>query len=120
MLDKSSKALLEFMNGIPSKTIDYISDFQWPPSVGDEDEFLALVRFLEEKGYLESIKTQMGHSVGTRLSHKGLHWKEFRRQEILLYFEDKWIDFFALLVSIAAIILSVISLAAQSAALPAG
>ena len=118
MLDKSSKALLAFMNDLPAKAIDLQHDFEYPSIIGDQDAFNALVRFLEADGYLESVMSSHGNRLKVSLSHKGLHWKEFRRHEVIAYLEDKWIDFFALLASVAAIVMSAISLASQFASPP--
>lgn len=78
------------------------------------EDVRAAVRYLKEQGYIEY---QMYHSArgtdksrGFHLSHQGLHWKYYRRKEILDYIADKWADFFAAAISLVSLIISVISL----------
>mgnify|MGYP000351463469 CR=1 FL=1 len=85
-----------------------IDDLAQKLSMPTED-IRAASRFLVEKGYLEYQKAG-DRNAGFHLSHQGLHYKYFRRQKILKYIAEKWIDFFALLLSICALIVSVISI----------
>lgn len=66
----------------------------------------AAIRFLESQEYVKFIRDQHGHVRQFALDHKGLHWKEFHRSEIVEYFREKWIDFLALLAAIAALLIS--------------
>ena len=74
----------------------------------------AAVRYLKEQGYLEY---QMYNGLDGRqrshgffLSHKGLNWKYFQRQEIRKYIADKWVDCFVALISLASLGISIFSL----------
>ena len=84
-------------------------------SVGIEsNDLLAAVRYLTSEGYLEyqtaTSKAKGQINIGFHLSHKGLHWKYYRRQEILNYLADKWVDFFAAAISMVSLIVSIIAL----------
>ena len=119
MLDKTSKNILKYMKSHAENSSEKYYNF------GDDLEEMAKdlssdgatirasIRFLEEHGYIKyrHVHTHTGNSMVTHffLDHKGLHWKEFRKQEVIKYFEDKWIDFFALLVATAALIVSVLT-----------
>lgn len=81
MLDKKSKILLSFLNKQPEKTFIYLEEEEYPDELGDNDDFFALVRYLDENGYVETISSSSGAQLGIRLSHKGAHWKEFRGLE---------------------------------------
>ncbi len=118
-MDKLSKQILERLIH-EEKGPEYICSFGG--SLGDIDiknfsdelkcsseTVKSAVRFLHERGYLE-YQTLRNDPIGFHLSHMGLNYKYFRRQEILKYVADKWIDFFALLLSVAALVTSIISL----------
>lgn len=110
-MDRKSKIFLRFMDQQPEKEILYIDDIIYPEGLGDEDDILALIRYLEETGYLETIQaSNSGAILGVCLSHKGRNRRYFAWQEFLRYIEDKWIDFFALLAAIGALIISIIAL----------
>ena len=92
------------------KTRDGCSLDELALKLGQETENLkACVRELERHGYLE-YQSAGSANVGFRLSYKGLNWKYYRRKEILSYIADKWIDFFSLLLSVSALLVSIISL----------
>ena len=112
MLDKTSKAFLTFLDALPNDTFFYIGDdAEYPDKFGEQDELFALIRHLEAEKYVESVtSSSSGAHLGVRLSHKGIHRKEFARQELMKYLEEKWIDFFSLLVSLSALIISIIAL----------
>lgn len=114
MLDKGCRDFLSFLDGRPENTFLYDDSDGYPDSLGDESQFFALVRYLEKLGYIEIIKSNMGNPMGVRLSYKGIKRKAFRCQEMLRYIEEKWIDFFALLVSVAALITSIAAITSQA------
>ena len=72
------------------------------------------VNYLEEEGYVEYLEVSGPGSrparIGFRLTHKGKNWKSFHRQKILDYVANKWIDFLALIIALAAFIQSCIAL----------
>lgn len=75
------------------------------------DEFNDIVKHLESLGYLEFVRYHgTDRHAGFKLTHKGLHHRNFQLQEIKKYISDKWIDFAALIASIIALILSYIAL----------
>lgn len=77
------------------------------------EDVRAAVRYLESENYLEyqTISSKSGKlNIGFHLSHKGLSWKYFRRKEILDYIADKWVDFFAALIALLSLIISIIAL----------
>ncbi len=115
MLDKLSRAILKQMNSAenPSKKpYDFGDDLhEMAEKLKKDSEIVrAAIRFLEQNEYIKFIRTDTGRVLGFHLDHKGLHWKEFRRGELWKYIRDKWIDFFALLVATAALVMSTVSL----------
>jgi len=112
MLDELDKQILEFMlhkSDVPSKQeYNFDSDLVGMAEnlKSDPETIRAAVRDLEKKEYVIYIQNQYGIPMRFSLDHKGLHWKEYRRQEIMRYLEEKWIDFFALLVATVALIVS--------------
>lgn len=77
-----------------------------------DDKLYDQLRFLEQEGYL--LKLTLPHSgkcLGYRLTDKGAVWRDHVRQARKQYLLEKWIDLFALLISVSALILSIISLA---------
>lgn len=121
-MDKLSKMVLQEMISRGSN-VEYFCSFdeEWKTrdgcsldelalKLGQETENLkACVRELERHGYLE-YQSAGSANVGFCLSYKGLNWKYYRRKEILSYIADKWIDFFSLLLSVSALLVSIISL----------
>ncbi len=74
------------------------------------EDLRAAVRWLEAEGIIEYQRYANGSVAGFHLSHVGVNWKYFRKKEIMKYIEEKWIDFFSLLASVAALIISIIAL----------
>ena len=74
------------------------------------EDLRAAVRWLEAEGIIEYQRYTNGGVAGFHLSHVGVNWKYFRKKEIMKYIEEKWIDFFSLLASVAALIISIIAL----------
>lgn len=109
MLDKTSLAFLDFLEQQPDGKFFYEND---PPEhLPQKGRLLALVNYLEARDFVETIrKPPSNYSAGVQLTHKGYCRKEFRKHETRLYWKDKWIDCVSLLVSIAAIIISLIAL----------
>ena len=75
----------------------------------------AAVRYLEKREYIKYMKDQHGNVRRFYLDHKGLHWKEFRREEITEYILEKWIDFAAMLVSLISLAISIAALLQKTA-----
>lgn len=112
MLDKTSKQFLAYLESQPQHQMSWSGKL--PETFGNSDELRAMVRYLNQLGYTESITTQYGTPIAVQLSHKGLKRREFHRQEVIAYLEEKWIDFLSLLVSLAALILSIIALLSKA------
>ena len=120
-MDKISRKILKKMNEKCSST-NYIYGFSsgWGDcsiddlalTVGiDTEDCRSNIRFLKELGYVEYATTKDGFPVGFHLSHKGLHYAEFKRIDFQKYLADKWIDFLALIVAAIALIISIVAIA---------
>lgn len=121
-MDKSSKKILQaliaggkgtqYTCAYSSNWIGFcditINDLSKSISMPTED-LRAASRFLVENGYLEYQKIG-DRKAGFHLSYKGLNWKYYRRQEILRYIADKWVDFFAAVISLLSLVISIIAL----------
>ena len=111
MLDRLSRQLLSELNR-KENAADLVYNFDTDINElseslhADFETIRASIRYLHEHGYLKYQISKSQHVMGFYLDHKGLHWREFRRQEIIKYLEEKWIDFAALLLSIIALIIS--------------
>lgn len=116
-MDRLSKQILLHLNSCCANPSEQVYDF-WDDldSIAsklntDSETLRAAVRYLETGKYLKFSYASDGKlAMSFYLDHKGLHWKEFRREEILRYLQDKWIDCFSLLVSFAALVISTIAL----------
>lgn len=114
-MDKQSKQILNFLiaEGGCKKVVNFQEELDNLANSfnADSENFRATVRFLHDAGYLEYMYYSNSRKAhGFYLSHKGLYWKKFRKQEILKYLCDKWIDFFAMLLSFCALAVSIIAL----------
>ena len=114
MIDRLCKKILIYMNkssDCPSeKCYDFDEDIDkiatdWNT---DSESIRLAIGFLEKSEYISFGFTQSGIALNFYLDHKGLHWKEFRRAEIIKYLEEKWIDFLAMLLALAALLISLI------------
>lgn len=111
VLDRKSKIFLDFLDKQPNKSILYHEGPAYPAELGTQDDFFALIRYLEENGYVEFISSKhSGAHLGVLLSYKGRHRREFAFQDFLHYAAEKWIDLFALVVAIIALGISIIAL----------
>lgn len=48
--------------------------------------------------------------VAFQLTHKGIHWQEFRRAEILDYLADKWLDVLSSVIAVSSLIVPIVAL----------
>lgn len=111
MLDRKSKIFLKFLDKKAGKEISYADEIDYPADLGNEADLSALIRYLEAEGYVEIIKAaNTGSRLGVCLSHKGRNRKAFAMQEVLRYLGEKWIDFFALLTALGALVISIVAL----------
>lgn len=112
-MDKQSKAVIKYLldNGGCDKFI-FFSDLDIPAkdlNVNTES-LRSTVRYLNETGYIDYQKSSKSdRNVSFSLSHKGENWKYFRKKEILNYIAEKWIDFFATVISVISLTISIIS-----------
>lgn len=114
-MDKYAKSLLKYLvaHGGCRKAVDFNSGLDNLASTLqiDSEHLRATVRYLHDRGYIDYQKySGSDKNAAFALSHKGQNWKFFRRRDIINYLADKWIDFFASIISVAALIVSVISL----------
>ena len=114
-MDKSAKSLLEYIvkSGGCDKSVSFGSELDSLASkLNVKSESLrATVRYLHDLGYIDYQKySGSDKNAAFALSHKGENWKYFQRLKVLDYLADKWIDFFAFVVSVGALIISLISL----------
>ncbi len=115
-MDKTSKKVLEHIRNRdnPEKyTLWFLDNCVIEEAERCEitsDEFLNAIKHLIDEGLIEHIPSK-GNLSGIKLTHKGVHYKEFSRQKIIEYIADKWIDIIALVVAVAAFIQSCIALA---------
>lgn len=80
------------------------------------DTVKSAIRYLEAENYVEykvMHSNKGANNAGVCLSYKGLNWKYFHRKEVLNYIADKWVDFFAAVISLISLIISVIAIARQ-------
>ena len=112
-MQKICKKILDYMikqgNGCAFEILyvknleELASSIKYPiADVGAASEYLCDI------GYLSPIIAVSGNHIGFRLSHRGLNYKHFRRNDIIKkcfqYISDKWIDIFALTLSIIALV----------------
>lgn len=77
----------------------------------NSEDLRANIRYLHDLGYIDYQKfVHSNRNAAFALSYKGLHWKYFRRKEMIKYLEEKWIDFFSLFISILSFIVSITAL----------
>ena len=110
-MDRNSKKLLKHLNkcGGCEKFINFGGELDKLSSELNRspESVRSNVRFLHEHGYIDYqniSKTQKAYSFS--LSHKGENWKYFKRQQVLKYIAEKWIDFFALTISLISLAIS--------------
>lgn len=76
----------------------------------DEEDIIRIAKHLESEGYLESREYDL--HIGAVFYHyflteKGKSYKLIARNQTWEYIKDKWIDFFALIVAIIALIIAI-------------
>lgn len=116
-MDKQTKTLIKYLldNGGCDKIIFFSDLDTHAQNLNMNTESLrATVRYLNETGYIDYQKSSKSdRNVSFSLSHKGENWKYFRKKEILNYIAEKWIDFFAAVISVVSLVISVISMILQ-------
>lgn len=106
--EKGTQYICAFDEGWKDSTDAWLNDMAKSLNLRVEDA-RAAVRFLADIGMLE-YQNSGDYHLGFHLSHRGLHWRYYRRQEILNYIADKWPDFIAVVISLLSLIISVIAL----------
>lgn len=101
MLDNTSKKVIQFLLNCPDYTFAVYRSF---PDFIPRHELLNAIDYLEQEGYVITHRVDGQSLISATLTHKGMHSKEFNSIAIKRYFLDKWIDFLALIISIAAFI----------------
>ena len=115
MLDKTARKMLKYMTDeskVPGGAMMYgpFYDAYGAYSGLPEHQMMACVRFLMQEGCISAAYTTSGKEAGFQVEHKGYQYTFFRRQDIKAYIADKWIDFFSLLTSVSALLISIIAL----------
>ena len=112
-MDKTSKKILKYLKAQNSDFICWfgadLDGMAHAINITSESANAAVV-WMVENGYIEYVPNQQGRHVAFTLSHIGRNSGYFARRTFLKYVGDKWIDFFALLISLGALILSLIAL----------
>ena len=108
MLDKTSMRVVAYIRAFDSAIWYYNRGFA-PPFPLSFREFLLCLDHLESEGYV-SVDRVPGGVISASLTHKGLHAKEFNMMAAGRYLLDKWFDILTALVSLAALILSLIAI----------
>lgn len=113
-MDKDSKVLINYLisKGGCRHSVSFSSGIDLVASElkVDTESLRATVRYLHKTGYIDYQKFVNSEKIAAfALSHKGENWKYFRRREILNYIAEKWIDFFAAIISVISLVISVIS-----------
>lgn len=115
-MDNLSKKILEYMNkkdNSSSTRYSFSDDLEkMATELSVDTEVLrSAIRYLRENQYITYIYSG-SNPYWFMLDHKGFHWEEFRREEIIDYLKDNWIEFFAMLAACASLVLSIIALSA--------
>lgn len=113
-MDKTSKTLLTYLNskGNCGTYWDFNDDLENIAATlnVNVENLRGAVRFLHAKNYIDYQQDSSGRNIFFSLSHIGINWRYFHRREILSYIADKWIDFFAALLSLISIVIAIIAL----------
>lgn len=88
---------------LPNDFYDYADIF--PLSNMSEAEYLSALRNMEKENIIYFGDSQ---KTAFRIESNGLYFNEFRRRKLKEYIADKIVDFFAVAVSIVALICSLI------------
>lgn len=86
-MDRTSKQVLRYIHSYgdaDNYAIRYMDD-----GLGEEakkcgmprNQFGNAIAYLVASGYMEHIYTAGGKKIGVKLTHKGVHYQEFRRRE---------------------------------------
>lgn len=109
MLDRKSRKFLKDLKKTPEGKLKWnLLDF--PEGYGSPAEFVAMLNYLEDNGYVTVLRDNNMNSRGARLAHKGYKLRDFRRKEFLKYIAEKWVDFFAMLMAAGSLVVSIIAL----------
>lgn len=115
MITKNCKAILDFVISQPEEEhyrAYQIKEIEAGTGLSYE-EIISAGKELDRLEYAELKGTEiLGISVFDCItfSEKGIHYNEEIRENRINYIKDKWIDFSALLVAIAALIISIVAL----------
>lgn len=106
MIFKKEKQLLKIIKNqlpkLPNNFYDYDDIFRL--SNMEPDEYLICLRNLEKE---EIISFGDENHTAFRLESNGLYFKEYQMNRLIQYVMDKLVDFFALVVAIIALIISI-------------
>lgn len=109
MLDRKSRKFLKDLKKTPEGKLNW-KPLEFPKNYGGKTEFIAMLDYLEDNGYVTVPRDNGMNSLGVCLAHKGYKLREFRRKEFLKYIAEKWVDFFAMLMAAGSLVVSIIAL----------
>ena len=112
-IDRKCKKLLNYLKKCEKYTLNYFEAQEKLKNFGSMCEINKMIHHLKDLGYVEILEIEPNIEAGVALEYKGIHWKKFIFAEILRYISEKWIDFLSMVTSMAALILSLISLLSQ-------
>lgn len=100
---KDCVQVLKVLRKCPGYTFRFTATQQLPPDLRmDPDTFRLVVEHLVAHGYVT------GHDTSCSLTLSGLHYRRTSLKRVFMYVADHWIDFFALVTAIIALILSLV------------
>lgn len=109
MLDKASRKFLAYLESQPGGKISLLQSIDAPDGIQEAWQLMTLLEFLEHREYVKIIRARgTNNATGVQITHKGRMRKEYRRQEVLRYFVDKWVDFFAMLIALISLVVTVL------------
>lgn len=112
-IDRKCRKLLNYLKKCKKYTLNYFEAQEKLKHLGSMCEIDKMIHYLKNLGYVEILEIEPDIEAGVTLEYKGIHWKKFIFVEILRYISEKWIDFLSMATSMAALILSLISLLSQ-------
>lgn len=112
MLNRESRAVLRVLNQFsrenrPFSEIELYNKIR----IYDRAKMVKLCLNLQKTGYLDTLIIDDAKTIHRlELSYLGMTYRQAARRQVMKYIADKWIDFFALVVSIAALVIALLSL----------
>lgn len=112
LLNREQRIVLKALNdmrecGEPFSAVDLYNRTR----LFDREKMVKLCNILKELGYFDLLDINMNNEICMiKLSYRGMTYKAEIYAGIRKYIAEKWIDFVALLVSISALVISLVAL----------